>query len=112
MSDVTLTCEIGPCRQAARWVPKFILRPGVEYRNDTPAEIIGGVLVCDGHRRSSTVLDLLGPKQRAQVEAVFRVAEKAKPDWERARIDWLDLRTTDLPPDLLPNARARQEAAR
>lgn len=85
-----MQCARESCAAPARWYPVLLLfAPRRLFPHAPPARGICGVPVCDGHRDTVTLEDLLTDEGWLRIVTGFHAARKAIPDRRDTRLEFI-----------------------
>jgi len=101
-------CDRLGCKAEARWLPVIVVRAPYELRNNTPADCILALGICDVHRETTTLEDFLSEVGWRQICDGFAAIGRAVPELDRTTLRFEPLDS----PDALVRSFARRVAQR
>lgn len=91
MSTMRL-CDVKGCSQPITHRAEVVIYAGVAQLHP-PAIAALGLFVCQGHATEELAGELLTPEGKAQLNALFAKAGKARPNWKSSFARWVPLRS-------------------
>lgn len=92
-------CDMKDCAEEGAWIPSLVFYAHRSLKNDTPLVSWFKLWVCDAHRDSMTVGDVLSDDGWNKIARSLQICGRAVPDRSRTKLRFN--KPEDVPTDFL-----------